>query len=104
PRLRRMSQANASHPARVFRDFDWSTKESWSRRRRVIGRAEWTGDEANPRFLVTSLKPYLNTFFLQTVDFAGNLAKFGATWHYASENRIFALYIAVCAAFVTRFD
>ena len=54
---RRTSQANASHPARVFRDFDWSTKESWSRRRRVIGKAEWTGDEANPRFLVTSLKP-----------------------------------------------
>ena len=44
-------------PARVFRDFLWSTKESWSRRRRVIAKAEWTRDEANPRFLVTSLKP-----------------------------------------------
>ena len=52
----RLSQANAGQPARVFRDFDWSTKESWSRRRRVIGKAEWTRDEANPRFLVTSLK------------------------------------------------
>jgi hypothetical protein len=41
----------------VFRDFDWSTKESWSRRRRVIGKAEWTRGEANPRFIVTSLKP-----------------------------------------------
>jgi Transposase DDE domain group 1 len=50
------SQANAGQPARVFRDFDWSTKESWSRRRRVIGKAEWTRGEANPRFLVTSLK------------------------------------------------
>ena len=49
-------QANAGQPARVFRDFDWSTKESWSRRRRVIGKAEWTRDEANPRFIVTSLK------------------------------------------------
>jgi hypothetical protein len=54
---RLLSQANAGQPARVFRDFDWSTKDSWSRRRRVIGKAEWTGDEANPRFLVTSLKP-----------------------------------------------
>ncbi len=43
-------------PARVFRDFRWSTLESWSRRRRVIGKAEWTRGEANPRFIVTSLK------------------------------------------------
>jgi Transposase DDE domain group 1 len=28
-----------------------------SRDRRVIGKAEWTGGEANPRFIVTSLKP-----------------------------------------------
>ncbi len=28
-----------------------------SRRRRVIGKAEWTRGEANPRFVVTSLKP-----------------------------------------------
>ena len=44
-------------PARVFRDFLWSTKETWSRRRRVIAKAEWIRGEANPRFLVTSLKP-----------------------------------------------
>jgi Transposase DDE domain group 1 len=44
-------------PARRFKDFRWSTKDSWSRRRRVIGKAEWTGGEANPRFVVTSLKP-----------------------------------------------
>jgi hypothetical protein len=44
-------------PARRFRDFSWSTLDSWSRRRRVIAKAEWTGGEANPRFIVTSLKP-----------------------------------------------
>src|SRR5690348_13705234 len=43
--------------ARRFRDFSWSTLDSWSRYRRVIGKAEWTGGEANPRFIVTSLKP-----------------------------------------------
>ncbi len=43
-------------PARMFRDFMWSTKDSWSRRRRVIGKAEWTLKGANPRFIVTSLK------------------------------------------------
>ena len=34
----------------------WETLESWSRKRRVIGKAEWTKGEANPRFIVTSLK------------------------------------------------
>ena len=28
---------------------------SWSRARRVVAKAEWTKDEANPRFVVTSL-------------------------------------------------
>jgi hypothetical protein len=42
-------------PARGFRDFQWSTLDSWSRRRRVIGKAEWTEGKANPRFIVTSL-------------------------------------------------
>jgi hypothetical protein len=43
-------------PARCFRDFTWSTLDSWSRQRRVVGKAEVTGGEANPRFIVTSLK------------------------------------------------
>jgi hypothetical protein len=42
-------------PARRFRDFMWRTLDSWSRERRVIGKAEWTRGEANPRFVVTSL-------------------------------------------------
>jgi len=51
-------EAEASgKPARRFRDFAWSTRDSWSRRRRVVGKAEWTGGAANPRFVVTSLKP-----------------------------------------------
>src|SRR5215210_7115468 len=44
-------------PARRFKDFRWSTLDSWSRRRRVIAKAESTQGEANPRFVVTSLKP-----------------------------------------------
>ena len=43
-------------PARRFKDFLWTTLDSWSRRRRVIAKAEWTRGEANPRFVVTSLK------------------------------------------------
>jgi len=44
-------------PARRFRDFQWMTLDSWSRRRRVIAKAECTRGETNPRFVVTSLKP-----------------------------------------------
>ena len=44
-------------PARRYKDFRWSTLDSWSRRRRVVAKAEWTGGEANPRFIVTSLRP-----------------------------------------------
>jgi hypothetical protein len=54
-----MAQAAAERsgqPARSFKDFNWSTRKSWSRRRRVIGKAEWTQGEANPRFVATSLK------------------------------------------------
>ena len=41
--------------ARCFKDFTWSTLDSWSRSRRVVGKAEVTRGDANPRFVVTSL-------------------------------------------------
>jgi len=47
--------AQTGKPARRFKDFFYSTLDSWSRRRRVVGKAEWTRGEANPRFIVTSL-------------------------------------------------
>jgi hypothetical protein len=43
-------------PARVFKDFRYKTRESWSRERRVIGKAEHLPGKANPRFLATSLE------------------------------------------------
>lgn len=52
----RAASENSGQPARRFKDFQWSTIDSWSRRRRVIAKAEWTQGEANPRFIVTSLK------------------------------------------------
>src|SRR6201987_4189383 len=42
-------------PARRFKEFRWLTRQSWSRERRVVAKAEWTQGEANPRFIVTSL-------------------------------------------------
>jgi len=42
-------------PERRFKSFMWMTRHSWSRRRRVVAKAEWTNGEANPRYVVTSL-------------------------------------------------
>jgi hypothetical protein len=41
--------------ARCFADFAWSTRDSWSRERRVVAKAEHLPQGANPRFIVTSL-------------------------------------------------
>src|SRR6266481_2241872 len=50
------SQADDGRPARRFRDFSYRPhKKAWSRPRRVVGKAEVTQGEANPRFVVTSL-------------------------------------------------
>ncbi|TBC88663.1 IS1380 family transposase [Rhizobium ruizarguesonis] len=53
----RLEAGTSGQAARVFRDFLWSTKDSWSRRRRVVAKAEWTMAAPNPRFVVTSLEP-----------------------------------------------
>jgi hypothetical protein len=42
--------------ARRFLDFRYRTLDTWSRARRVVGKAEHTPKGANPRFVVTSLK------------------------------------------------
>jgi len=41
--------------ARVFKDFTYCTLDSWSRERRVVGKAEHLDKGPNPRFVVTSL-------------------------------------------------
>jgi hypothetical protein len=41
---------------RLFKDFRYQTRKGWSRPRRVVGKAEHTGEGPNPRFVVTSLK------------------------------------------------
>ena len=40
---------------RVFAQFEYQTVQSWSRARRVVGKAEVLADKANPRFVMTSL-------------------------------------------------
>ena len=47
--------AKTAQPARRFREFSYATLDSWSRERRVIGKAEHLVKGPNPRFIVTSL-------------------------------------------------
>jgi hypothetical protein len=47
--------AQTQQPARIFKDFTYRTHQSWSRPRRVVGKAEYLAQGANPRFVVTSL-------------------------------------------------
>lgn len=41
--------------SRVFADFPYRTRKSWSTERRVIGKAEHLSKGANPRFIVTNI-------------------------------------------------
>jgi hypothetical protein len=46
---------STQQPARVFKDFRYRTRKSWSRERRVVGKAEYLAKGENPRFIVTSI-------------------------------------------------
>jgi len=50
----RLLHERTGHSARVFKDFTYRTLNSWSRSRRVIGKAEHLDRGSNPRFVVTS--------------------------------------------------
>src|SRR6266705_362585 len=56
-----LAQARARHcltgasSVREFTEFEYRTQESWSRSRRVIGKAEVMNAGENPRFVVTNL-------------------------------------------------
>jgi len=67
-RLRRkiaaeMRQAKKQHQntgkaTRVFAQFSYRTRKSWSRQRRVVAKAEYLEKGENPRFVVTSLEAH----------------------------------------------
>jgi len=55
-----MQQARLLHQAtgkaaRIFTEFDYRMRKSWSRPRRVVAKAEFLDKGQNPRFVVTSL-------------------------------------------------
>ena len=41
--------------SRRFRECRYRTRDSWSRKRRVVGKAQWLKKGGNPRFVVTNL-------------------------------------------------
>ncbi len=43
--------------ARIFTEFEYETRKSWARARRVVAKAEHIDGKQNPRFVVTSLTP-----------------------------------------------
>jgi hypothetical protein len=57
PAMRQAKQEHArtAKPARVFTEFFYRTRNSWSRSRRVVAKAEQIEGKENPRYVVTSL-------------------------------------------------
>jgi hypothetical protein len=45
----------SGEPSRQFKDFRYQTLDTWSKPRRVVGKAEQIVGRSNPRFIVTSL-------------------------------------------------
>jgi len=55
-----MEQARAEsqrtgEPYRLYKDLEYRTRQSWSRARRVVGKAEYLIDKQNARFVVSSI-------------------------------------------------
>jgi hypothetical protein len=51
----RMLHHSTGQAARVFTEFSYQTRKSWSRSRRVVAKAEYLDKGENPRFIVTSM-------------------------------------------------
>jgi hypothetical protein len=51
----RMLHQTTGKAARIFAQFSYQTRKSWSRGRRVVAKAEFLDKGENPRFIVTSL-------------------------------------------------
>jgi len=52
----RQQYQETGHAARIFKEFYYKTRKSWSQQRRVVAKAEHLEKGENPRFVVTSLR------------------------------------------------
>ena len=55
----KLEHGETGKAARVFTEFEYKTKKSWARARRVVAKAECLDKGENPRFVVTSITPDL---------------------------------------------
>ena len=53
----RLERGEIQKPCRQFEEIEYRTRQSWSRTRRVVGKAEILEKGHNPRFIVTTLDP-----------------------------------------------
>jgi hypothetical protein len=56
--IAQMEHAGTGKPARVYRELTYRTRKTWSRKRRVVAKAEHSSKGDNPRFVVTSLSKH----------------------------------------------
>ena len=93
-----LAEARARHclagapSVRVFSEFEYQTRQSWSRARRVIGKAEVMSGGENPRFVVTNLpaqgfKGERTGSALRRGGFTKNSIVRAGTWKTCSSNR-----------------
>jgi hypothetical protein len=55
-KAKRLLDQQQTQSQRIYKDFRYRAKKWARRRRRVIGKAEWTAQGANPRFVITNLQ------------------------------------------------
>jgi len=101
-----------AQPARRFTEFRYRTRETWSRARRVIAKAEYLDKGENPRFVVTSwsteqmeARPLYEDFYCARGDMENRikeqqLALFAdrtsTSWMRSNQIRLYFSSIAYC--------
>ncbi len=66
-----IAEGKSCVPCRTFVEFDYRTKKSWSRSRRVVGKAEILEKGQNPRFIVTNLQETMSQRFQSAALYEG---------------------------------
>ena len=79
----RRLHAETGKAARVFTEFDYTTRKSWARGRRVVAKAEYLDKGENPRFVVTRSAPISG----QPASCTRSSTVSAARWKTASRNK-----------------
>ena len=81
----RLEHAATGKAARVFAEFNYQTRKSWARPRRVVAKAEYLDKGENPRFVVTSLgadewaaRELYERFYCQRGEMENRIKEFAA--------------------------